>query len=55
MPILRQKVRGLETYYLNLTTNAEAMRVAARENATSTHQMSDLAGYSLRYHEKLQD
>lgn len=35
-------VRGLETYYLNLTTNAEAMRVAARENATSTHQMSDL-------------
>jgi N-acetylmuramoyl-L-alanine amidase len=37
-----EKVRGLETYYLNLTTNAEAMRVAARENATSTHQMSDL-------------
>lgn len=36
------KVRGLETYYLNLTTNADAMRVAARENATSTHQMSDL-------------
>ncbi len=37
-----EKVRGLETYYLNLSTNAEAMRVAARENATSTHQMSDL-------------
>ncbi len=36
------KVHGLETYYLNLTTNAEAMRVAARENSTSTHQMSDL-------------
>lgn len=36
------KVRGLETYYLNLSTNAEAMRVAARENATSTHQLSDL-------------
>jgi len=36
------KVHGVETYYLNLTTNAEAMRVAARENATSTHQMSDL-------------
>lgn len=36
------KVRGLETYYLNLTTNDEAMRVAALENATSTHQMSDL-------------
>ncbi|MBW1636110.1 MAG: N-acetylmuramoyl-L-alanine amidase [Deltaproteobacteria bacterium] len=37
-----QKVRGLETYYLNFSTNAEAMRVAARENATSTHQMSEL-------------
>lgn len=36
------KVKGLETYFLNLSTNAEAMRVAARENATSTHQMSDL-------------
>ncbi len=36
------KVRGIETYYLNLSTNAEAMRVAAMENATSTHQMSDL-------------
>lgn len=36
------KVRGLETYYLNLTSNADAMQVAARENATSTHQMSDL-------------
>ncbi len=32
----------METYYLNLSTNAEAMRVAAMENATSTHQMSDL-------------
>ncbi len=36
------KVHGLETYYLNLSTNAEAMRVAAFENVTSTHQMSDL-------------
>ncbi len=36
------KIHGLETYYLNLSTNAEAMRVAAFENATSTHQMSDL-------------
>ena len=35
-------VRGLETYYLNLSADAEAMRVAARENSTSTHQMSDL-------------
>jgi N-acetylmuramoyl-L-alanine amidase len=37
-----QETRGLETYFLNLSTNAEAMRVAAMENATSTHQMSDL-------------
>lgn len=36
------RVQGIETYYLNLSTNAEAMRVAAMENATSTHQMSDL-------------
>jgi N-acetylmuramoyl-L-alanine amidase len=33
---------GIETYFLNLTTNPDAMRVAAFENATSTHQMSDL-------------
>ena len=33
---------GIETYFLNLTANPEAMRVAAFENATSTHQMSDL-------------
>lgn len=39
-----QETRGLETYFLNLSTNAEAMRVAAMENATSTHQMSDLEG-----------
>jgi N-acetylmuramoyl-L-alanine amidase len=36
------KVHGIETYYLNLTTNTEAMRVASFENATSTHLMSDL-------------
>jgi N-acetylmuramoyl-L-alanine amidase len=35
-------VRGIETYYLNLTADAGAMQVAARENSTSTHQMSDL-------------
>ncbi len=37
-----KKIRGMETYYLNLSTSDEAMRVAAMENATSTHQMSDL-------------
>jgi len=36
------QIKGFETYFLNLSTNEEAMRVAARENATSTHQMSDL-------------
>jgi len=35
-------VRGVETFYLNLATNTEAMRVAARENATTTHNISDL-------------
>ncbi|MFN2354862.1 MAG: N-acetylmuramoyl-L-alanine amidase [Desulfopila sp.] len=35
-------VRGIETYFLNLASNKEAMRVAAFENATSELQMSDL-------------
>ncbi|MDW7772326.1 MAG: N-acetylmuramoyl-L-alanine amidase [Desulfobulbaceae bacterium] len=35
-------VRGIETFYLNLASNTEAMRVAARENATTTHHISDL-------------
>ena len=33
---------GLETYFLNLATNEEAIMVAARENATSTKNISDL-------------
>ncbi|GAB4345264.1 MAG: N-acetylmuramoyl-L-alanine amidase [Desulfobulbaceae bacterium] len=37
-----KKTRGVETFYLNLATNSEAMRVAALENATSTLNMSDL-------------
>ncbi len=36
------KIFGFETYYLNLSTDPEAIRVAALENATSTHQLSDL-------------
>ncbi|OQX15460.1 MAG: hypothetical protein BWK76_13085 [Desulfobulbaceae bacterium A2] len=36
------KVRGIETFFLNLATNEEAMRVAARENATSSHNISDM-------------
>ncbi len=34
--------RGIETFYLNLATNGEAMRVAARENATSTHNINEM-------------
>ncbi len=37
--------RGVETYYLNFTSNPEALEVAARENATSqesVHQLEDL-------------
>ncbi|MFQ5586801.1 MAG: N-acetylmuramoyl-L-alanine amidase [Thermodesulfobacteriota bacterium] len=39
---LNRKARGVETYYLNFTTDEEAIRLAARENATSPRQMSDL-------------
>lgn len=38
-------VRGVEVYYLNFTTSADALAVAARENAVSDrsiHQLSDL-------------
>jgi len=34
--------RGVETYYLNLTNNAQALAVAARENAGSALSMHDL-------------
>lgn len=37
--------RGVEVYYLNFTTSADALEVAARENAVSDesiHQLSDL-------------
>lgn len=33
---------GIETYFLNLATDPEAILVAARENATSTKNISDL-------------
>ncbi|PIE55904.1 MAG: hypothetical protein CSA34_07095 [Desulfobulbus propionicus] len=38
----QQQVGGVETYFLNLATNTEAMRVAALENATSTHNISEM-------------
>lgn len=35
-------VRGVETYYLNLTGSSAALEVAARENALSDHSVHDL-------------
>ena len=35
-------IKGIETYFLNLTTDASAIRVAARENATTTKSIGDL-------------
>ncbi len=40
--IRNHRAYGIETYFLNLTTDKDAMRVAARENATSTKNISDL-------------
>jgi len=42
-----RNVRGIETYILDLAKNKNAMQVAARENATSDSQISDLQ-YILR-------
>jgi len=36
------KLQGLETYILNIALDEESMNVAARENATSTKNISDL-------------
>jgi len=33
---------GIETYFLNLATDANAMRIAAFENATSTHSIGEM-------------
>ena len=37
-----RRAYGMETYFLNLATDDEAILVAARENATSTKNISDL-------------
>lgn len=37
-----RSIRGIETYFLNLTTDATAIEVAARENATTQKSLSDL-------------
>ncbi|PYX94510.1 MAG: N-acetylmuramoyl-L-alanine amidase, partial [Acidobacteria bacterium] len=39
------EARGVETYYLNFTSNPDALEVAARENAVSDkaiHELQDL-------------
>ncbi|NPA49094.1 MAG: AMIN domain-containing protein [Thermodesulfobacteria bacterium] len=38
----RRRAYGIETYYLNFASDEEAMRVAALENAASTHSLSEL-------------
>ena len=38
------KARGIETYYLNFTTDQGALEVAARENAVSQETISQLQG-----------
>lgn len=38
----KPQVKGVETFYLNLAANPEAMRVAALENATSSRSMSEM-------------
>ncbi len=38
------KTRGIETYFLNFSTNAETEHVAARENAASGQTMNSLPG-----------
>jgi N-acetylmuramoyl-L-alanine amidase len=40
----RRKARGVETYFLNWTSNEEAMKVAARENAVSYKKMKKTKG-----------
>ena len=37
-----RRAYGIETYFLNLATDDDAIRVAAMENATSTKNISDL-------------
>ncbi len=39
---MTKKAHGIETYILNLATDEDAMRVAARENNTSRRNISDL-------------
>ncbi len=38
----KKSVKGFEVYYLNLATDAQAVRVAARENGVSAKKISDM-------------
>jgi N-acetylmuramoyl-L-alanine amidase len=51
------RVTGIETYYLNFTTSAEALDVAARENASSRNAISDLSDLvsSIAKHDKIEE
>ncbi|MDT8447110.1 MAG: N-acetylmuramoyl-L-alanine amidase [bacterium] len=53
----RSSVSGMETYYLNLTTDAYALSLAATENQTSLKSISDLQGllHDLMTHSKIQE
>ena len=52
-----RRAYGLETYFLNLATDDEAILVAARENATSTKNISDLQTilYDLMHNAKVNE
>lgn len=53
----RHSVSGMETYYLNLTTDSYALALAAKENQTSLKSISDLQGllHDLMTHSKIQE
>ncbi len=44
----RRSASGIETYYLGSTQDKEAMRVAARENSSTTEEMNDILQFILR-------
>ena len=43
-----RKAQGVETYYLGSTQDEDALRVAARENATTTRETTEILQYILR-------
>ncbi|MCP4749664.1 MAG: AMIN domain-containing protein [Proteobacteria bacterium] len=53
----RPRIRGVETYYLNLTKDNEALSLAAKENQTSLKSISDLQSIlnDLLTNSKIQD